>query len=638
MPKIKDSFIQRFNNLSEKEIKEIDKELFSKILSDASNLLLNKYSQEEVSKIIESTELDLSLRFLKSPIFEKRIKGINEIKEILERIEFRETLTRMNENIVNFSFGSKTTKYITAEIFLKWISENEVMKSVLGDSMHVEIIKRSHDIIKFMLKKQHKTLELLAEIWKACEGKHDSIVKVIFDLIVEISDQLPAEGIQFILQKIKEIPIEQHNELTLELIKGFTENIARTLNSTIKYDQIQLENPQNDYLYGIKLLWDLMLDSSPLSNNLVENALNYLKSIISHSIGKNVGRNYLLLCCEQISEGKSVPQCLNLFHSVINNYYNTHFNLQQSLKKVMAEIDKAYDIIDIIIRDTERYCSLVKSKTSKMENPHEIGQIIFEGKYNHNININNRLGLLQYFIANTNIDNNITEENLETLWKIFIVNADSKNDNINFYKWLMKRNEVKPDLLTILNKELYEYLFFEILCNNKKCDYLNMTEESFECFKNFFKIINSNKNKIRIIRNNIIYTQDIKLEGMNSLWAIFLNSKNKIVIENSAKFLTDLHLNINLKKNRKEIIENFTKKCIDSLKDGYKFQNKKLISQTIFLLMILFDKFEGKNIIRNYEQKRSMMLQIKVIYKAENIQKEFRFDLANPVFINLLFY
>jgi hypothetical protein len=37
--------------------------------------------------MIEMTELDLALKFLKSPFFEKKIKGINEIKDILEKVE-----------------------------------------------------------------------------------------------------------------------------------------------------------------------------------------------------------------------------------------------------------------------------------------------------------------------------------------------------------------------------------------------------------------------------------------------------------------------------------------------------------------------------------------------------------------------
>lgn len=43
-------------------------------------------------------------------------------------------------------------------------------------------------------------------------------------MIIEIAENLTKENLELLFQKIKSIPYEQYNELTLDLIKGFTEN------------------------------------------------------------------------------------------------------------------------------------------------------------------------------------------------------------------------------------------------------------------------------------------------------------------------------------------------------------------------------------------------------------------------------
>lgn len=48
---------------------------------------MNYIEDKIIYKDAEQLELDLSLIMLKSPYLEKKLKGINEIKEIAEKIE-----------------------------------------------------------------------------------------------------------------------------------------------------------------------------------------------------------------------------------------------------------------------------------------------------------------------------------------------------------------------------------------------------------------------------------------------------------------------------------------------------------------------------------------------------------------------
>jgi ubiquitin carboxyl-terminal hydrolase 9/24 len=79
--------ISRFTKMDEKELKDIDKDLVSKILNDMKDFLLLFHPEEDTDKIIESTQLFMALQFLKSSYLEKRLKGLNEIKMMIERTD-----------------------------------------------------------------------------------------------------------------------------------------------------------------------------------------------------------------------------------------------------------------------------------------------------------------------------------------------------------------------------------------------------------------------------------------------------------------------------------------------------------------------------------------------------------------------
>lgn len=80
--------MNRLKNMAEKELKEIDKESVGRVLLDLKDFLTLALSDTETAEIIESNSINISLRFLKSNILEKRLKGITEIKVMIDRIEY----------------------------------------------------------------------------------------------------------------------------------------------------------------------------------------------------------------------------------------------------------------------------------------------------------------------------------------------------------------------------------------------------------------------------------------------------------------------------------------------------------------------------------------------------------------------
>ena len=92
---------QRFGVIDEKEIKELEKETIDSILRHFSQILSICYGEEEVYQFTELHELKLCVKFLTSMYFDKRYKGINEIKNIIDKINITETLKKIPVNHQN---------------------------------------------------------------------------------------------------------------------------------------------------------------------------------------------------------------------------------------------------------------------------------------------------------------------------------------------------------------------------------------------------------------------------------------------------------------------------------------------------------------------------------------------------------
>ena len=84
---VRDIVLQRISNMTEKELKEIDKESASRVLGELKDFFTLSMTDVETAELIEKNQLNIALRFLKSTYLEKRLKGISEIKGMIEKIE-----------------------------------------------------------------------------------------------------------------------------------------------------------------------------------------------------------------------------------------------------------------------------------------------------------------------------------------------------------------------------------------------------------------------------------------------------------------------------------------------------------------------------------------------------------------------
>lgn len=636
---LKDAIQKRFNSLTDKEIKDFDKDFASNFINETKTLFLQHFPEETIHQIVETLELELALKYLKSSFFEKRIKGVNEIKEICERIEYSQNYSSHDNYYYQIS-RRRSMKYLTSEIFLKWLSENQVVEIILGDSMHVEIVKRCHDIIIFMCKHKYMPPGIINHIWQAGEGKHDSLVRVLYEMIIEISAYLSADSLKVLYEKIKQIPLCDYVELTLNLVKGFTENVIRINILNLKYsskmEAFDEKNVEEQYL-GIELLWKVILDNSSLANNLIEMAISHIKSII-YQMNTGILRTYFMTkALEEIRNGRSIPQSLSVGIHILN-YYIKQRDLDSYFKKIQPGISGQNNLIDIVVKDLKRYQENVKTKLNENKNcNNNYLENVFEGKFSHKFNLERRLKMLEALVQMFQEfkEPAFTNEHLTELWNIFIKSANHDHDKRIYCAWLMNKNEENLSEINIIlpSKPHILFQFNNILCDRQKTDFFNLCEEEFECFIYLFKIVNFYENKIKLMKNGKFYVVDIELSGKNDLWDIFLNTSSPQIIEGSINLLVNMHLQFSTnvdKRKKKEIQDNFTIKCINLLKQSFTNQNFALLNKAISLIMNFFEKFEGKSAsYKDSAQRQSNnmslhLITVTVMLKPDEIKKDIK--------------
>ena len=628
-PSIKDAILRRLRCIPDKEIKELDRDDISRFIIKAHALLVQYYSQDEVFTVIEAAELDLDLRFLTCSYLEKKLRGITRIKELAEKIDMYEYQSKNPNPSETTSNPSQIPKHLSAKVFIEWIFQNKIIELILGDSIHTEIIKRCYVILKFVAKYESIPLSLLELLWNSCEGKHETTLVGLYDIIIGISGFLNDDGVQFLRRKIESIPNELQNEMTLSLIKGFAQN---TLPSTNSIQNLNCENVDESRYNCLNVLWNLLLDHNRVNVTLSEMALNNLVYLLKQPACQPLRKLYLIRCFERLQKRDSVSQCINLIHSILNgSYYTQKEGAQEPLGMMLQELNERFDLIELTVSEFEYFyhqmvegSKKVFSLTDLSEDPRTRTYI---GKYSFIVNFNNRLVFLAYLLTNQAYDLSLNFNQIERLWDLIVFRPIWEEDREYFYNWLSYKHEGQNFIRrNVISKQLIEEFFKKILCNQTKMDFADLSPNAFECFFTYFKAINEMFGAIRVEKASKFQILDPMFEGKEVLWTMLLNCKNEKTTKSVINLLVECNFQLgsNLERKKKEIWENFTFTCVNYLKEGHQKQSEELISKAVLTMMHFFDKFEGKNRLDSVQEDQTKFgynIRVIAVLKPDNLTR-----------------
>ena len=147
---------------------------------------------EATAQMVETTKLQMALRYLRSSNLEKRLKGVSDIKSMIEQViqsafwakkkaekagkeppQNHLYLRNLDEEEEEKDPKAKTIKkvqiasqFMIIDSMRAWLLENKILECVLGDSTHIELVKRAAPIVKFLIIYGKMNSWVADAIWK----------------------------------------------------------------------------------------------------------------------------------------------------------------------------------------------------------------------------------------------------------------------------------------------------------------------------------------------------------------------------------------------------------------------------------------------------------------------------------------
>ena len=121
--------------------------------------------EDEISELIEKIQMFFASRFLKTTYLEKRLKGVSDVRALIERVDAKSTIERQfekahqmgNTNYRKMTFITgqggikiRPSQYLDSKLLKQWLIEEEVAETIFGEGAHPEILKRAGPVLIFL--------------------------------------------------------------------------------------------------------------------------------------------------------------------------------------------------------------------------------------------------------------------------------------------------------------------------------------------------------------------------------------------------------------------------------------------------------------------------------------------------------
>jgi hypothetical protein len=319
----------------------LDREAINDLLRDLEALMLKYLKPADVAKAIERTMLHMVLRLLTCKFLDKRIQGANDMNEIVERVRSKEN---EKKNRGRPPQSRPPTLYLTAKHVKQWVEENKIVDVLLGKGSHHALIAKSPTLLKFLAQHDSLSSAQLALLWSSSTGgKHETLVRVVYDSVADIAQDLPVSHLDTLFAQIANMPLNQYTDVLMGFLRVFTTNAVK-------------QTPRANKWYGLETFW-LLIQDGVVSQELQEMAHRTLCELLSLHIFEARRVFYLEKCMNGLAAGQSVMSVLRLARSIFDMFPKTGPN---AIDQVIAALDKKYNLMTMILNDFVRYSTIAR--------------------------------------------------------------------------------------------------------------------------------------------------------------------------------------------------------------------------------------------------------------------------------------
>ena len=654
----------KLKNLSEKEIKEIDRELIMRMFRNLETN--NSFDYKE----LETLELEIYRKYIFSQFFEKKLKALNDLKDFLERARISSISNLQKNNRSSSAYKDfNFTRYYTIDLIINWILDQKVLENALKNTTQIEIIKRCQDIIKFLANYTLKfPNNLLIFLWSIMEeANYDDIKRGYQEIFEDLASLLDQEGLDFLFNKIEENLLEKiRNENYFNFLRKFF--LGSTLKTKILLEQmssrtIELQSNPNDNdnngdfeekklqdnskkdedieicvneddinlgkFFGIELIWKLLQDDTPFPLNKIHECLEFFIELLKKASIKSLYRKYFEFCLDNVFSNKSIYNSLYLMREILNAIQPDWNHIDFALFLNGIQERYGHNLIDIILKEMVVTHQGFNEKFEKNNRYpyYEIYKMhlnLFQFLKNYTIN-RPKIAIKDFNNKNSDCLFNITHEHLNILWELLVIKAHDSKETIEFLRCFFsnepnKNSQNTTKCLDYVFALFCKYLEEKIENNQLQCIY----EEIFNCFLGYYNHCNLNHRNFEINADNFqVLCEDEKIIGFQTLWKLFLHCEQEKIKQDCINQCVAIYssLGYEIYEKRTEIFKKFLNKCLNCLKEAILLKKNLMIQKILRLIdhFIFIVCIEKKKI--SYNKNRGNFVLVKPnIDKYESFQ------------------
>lgn len=233
-------------NMTDEELRISQKQDIKHMMSYLESLLEKTYDETSVGEILENFELGLAFKCLVSPYLEKRINGLSEIITKISQARMKYINEQKYASSYIYKSSGECSKWLTSSYLLEWVDRKDILGVIFGSSSHPELIKRSHELIRFLYTNNRFSRDNIDLIWANAASKHEAERDVIMKLFQSLASSLTPQDIQYFFSKIISMPYIEIDSEMLNLVKSFARSLSNVrVNAAPVKNEIRSEVSRN---------------------------------------------------------------------------------------------------------------------------------------------------------------------------------------------------------------------------------------------------------------------------------------------------------------------------------------------------------------------------------------------------------
>lgn len=634
--------ITKIKKLTDEEIRLLQRQELKDFFRVYEKLLEQLYGYTKAGYIIENCELDLAMRFLTSKYLEKRIIGISDIINKVSQVKNRERiLSNSDKDTLNSSY------------LLSWIDSHDIIEIIFGGSSHPEIVKRSSDLVKFLYSNSRFNRSNIDKLWDCAFLKHETDRDALIFLFSELAYVLRLPDLQHMFSKIYILDLNEIDTQILGLIKSIALQLSKHLtksdNDTEKIefdsDDPWKEQPEHKQSYQIvnqesfghndvlDFIWKICQEqtiAAGITFNVAAQALTILKESLIYYC-RNERYKFLVKSIENIKRNSSVITSCKLIEDILNSYSNIRSNYDNESKGlIIKNLEKDYHLFSELYTSlllfkkeaVERAQVLLLGSENKLEESREDScytcssddnsqeseergkkhaevfktlRVSKDCELNYIDELKARLGFMRYLYVNSS--ETLQLKHAQVLWEVLIMNAVTDEEHEILFSWLSSTLNIWFSEGIIINEELTHHIFTDLFL---KLDPRFISIEGYLCFEKFFVNLNKQHGIISSEYESDIEVRELALLGMQYLWEILLQARQKQVFKSASEFLKKIFKG--LKQPQEDAMQELIRNCMEFIGEGSeRYRNHAdldAVNQIFRSLSILIDflqDFEMRN-------------------------------------------